>query len=123
MVRGYSHRHCPTCVKGCPLICTGPTGCFLNKIPRPLVWFLKKKKTFLGKLFMVNTNCLTVWVEVLWPPMKSQALENFLAAIRIHVSPSKLYVPNVAHLLSKKGFEVFNDRLKSGYFEVGKANF
>ena len=72
---------------------------------------------------MVNTNCLTMWAEVLWPPMKSQALENFSAAIRIHVSPSELHVPNAAPLLSKKGFEVFNDRLKSMYFEVGKANF
>ena len=72
---------------------------------------------------MVNTNCLTVWAEVLWPPMKSQALENFSKATKIHVSSSKLHVPNVDPLLSKKGFEVFNDRLKSMYFEVGKVNF
>ena len=72
---------------------------------------------------MVNTNCLIVWVEVLWPPMKSQALENFSAAIKIHVSPIKLHVPNVAPLLSKKGFEVFNDQLKSMYFEVARLIF
>ena len=64
-----------------------------------------------------------VWAEVLWPPMKSQALENFSATVRIHISPSKLHVPNVAPLLSKKGFEVLKDRLKSMHVEVGKANF
>ena len=72
---------------------------------------------------MVNTNCPTAWAEVLWPPMKSLALENFSAAIKIHVSPSKLHVPNVAPLLSKKGFEALKDRLKSMHVEVGKANF
>ena len=36
---------------------------------------------------------------------------------------AKLHVPNFTHLLSRKGFEVFHDRLKTTNFEASKANF
>ena len=72
--------------------------------------------------------------------MKSQALENFSVqqrspfvkkGLNIRYSCSwsqaqalsKHHVPNVAPLSSRKGFEVFKDRLKSMYPEVGKAKF
>ena len=36
---------------------------------------------------------------------------------------AKLHVPNFTHLLSRKGFEVFHDQLKTMYFEASKTNF